>query len=283
MAEFSSGGGDIPISRRVGHAHVLKTAPAYSFGSKCANRNGERGVLLPVGLSRRTTVTVLSLPVAYWSAGEDTPAPHDYGMLGGLNTSGIGFGSSNRGRLSLNDGPAGTDYNVKVQQVTPSKPAYTFGGKHRGGEAPHGPSQAQRGLSNTAARLDMHQQKADAVRTRQTRPLHDPPPSPHRAEHTANGTPSPDHYAASHALTKPAAPSFSLSKRREDSLYASGPGPGQVRKRSSAAQAWKPGRHGGGSTGEPLPRAERAAVSPSSPLPPAVQPRGRQRPPGREP
>ncbi|KAG2452476.1 hypothetical protein HYH02_002715 [Chlamydomonas schloesseri] len=91
---------DYKVSRKLGKAFTLPTAPAFSFGGRYERASADLG-----------------------------PGPGQYGPLWGTNTKGTGFGTSSRTNWATNNGPAGTDYRPKTAQVLTQKPAFSFGGK----------------------------------------------------------------------------------------------------------------------------------------------------------
>ncbi|EFJ50684.1 hypothetical protein VOLCADRAFT_88461 [Volvox carteri f. nagariensis] len=90
---------DYKVTRRVGKALTLPTAPAYSFGGRHERSPGDPG-----------------------------PGPGQYGTGWSISDKGTGFGTSARGDWSINHTPAGAAYSP---QIGGQKPAYSFGGKAR--------------------------------------------------------------------------------------------------------------------------------------------------------
>ncbi|GIM17178.1 hypothetical protein Vretimale_19692 [Volvox reticuliferus] len=93
---------DYKVSRKVGKALTLPTAPAYSFGGR-----HER------------------IPV------DTGPGPGQYDPGWSVSGKGTGFGTAARGDWVINHTPAGAAYTPSLSQAAGRKPAYSFGGKPR--------------------------------------------------------------------------------------------------------------------------------------------------------
>ncbi|KAG2500836.1 hypothetical protein HYH03_001598 [Edaphochlamys debaryana] len=93
-------GDSYKVTRRIGKAHTLPTAPAYTFAGRHDTSPSDPG-----------------------------PGPGQYGPLWGTNTRGTGFGSSKRPDLLINNNPGSNAYGrPPLEQIRTSKPAFSFGG-----------------------------------------------------------------------------------------------------------------------------------------------------------
>ncbi|PNH05333.1 hypothetical protein TSOC_008401 [Tetrabaena socialis] len=92
---------DYHVTRRIGKALTLHTAPAYSFGGRHDH-----------------------------SAGEPGPGPGAYGPSTS-SSRGTGFGTGPRGPFVVSSTPAGAAYRPSVEDTTVRKPAYSFRGSNK--------------------------------------------------------------------------------------------------------------------------------------------------------
>eukprot|EP00197_Chlamydomonas_leiostraca_P011511 CAMPEP_0202871732 /NCGR_PEP_ID=MMETSP1391-20130828/19510_1 /ASSEMBLY_ACC=CAM_ASM_000867 /TAXON_ID=1034604 /ORGANISM="Chlamydomonas leiostraca, Strain SAG 11-49" /LENGTH=470 /DNA_ID=CAMNT_0049552615 /DNA_START=1 /DNA_END=1413 /DNA_ORIENTATION=- len=93
---------DYKISRKVGYAATLKTAPAFSFGTKRERRIDDPG-----------------------------PGPGQYGPSLSFANPGIGFGSSTRYQNPGTQTPSPLDYKPDAAKVLRASASFTFGGKQK--------------------------------------------------------------------------------------------------------------------------------------------------------
>mmetsp|Transcript_11635 Transcript_11635/g.31718 ORF Transcript_11635/g.31718 Transcript_11635/m.31718 type:complete len:481 (+) Transcript_11635:288-1730(+) len=115
-----------PVSRKVGMAALLKTAPAYTFGGRYKQIQGE-----------------------------GTPGPGAYAPFGSYETKGAGFGTSARLSRQADVTPSPLDYAPSVAPVRPSASAYSFRSKNAGKQRPEstpGPGAYDAGASKDKQR-----------------------------------------------------------------------------------------------------------------------------------